>query len=41
VSPNQIGHSADDKDDEENQTHLKQAFWNATLIFTARSAATS
>ena len=24
VSPNQIGHSADDKDDEENQTHLKQ-----------------
>jgi len=24
VSPNQIGHSADDKDDEENQTRLKQ-----------------
>lgn len=25
MSPNQIGHSADDKDDEENQTHLKQS----------------
>jgi hypothetical protein len=25
VSPNQIRHSADDKDDEENQTHLKQS----------------
>jgi hypothetical protein len=25
VSPNQMGHSADDKDDEENQTHLKQS----------------
>ncbi len=25
VSPNQIGHSADDKDDEANQTHLQQS----------------
>jgi hypothetical protein len=25
VSPNQMGHSADDKDDEENQTHFKQS----------------
>jgi hypothetical protein len=25
VSPNQIGHSADDKDDEANQTHPKQS----------------
>jgi hypothetical protein len=25
VSPNQIGHSADDKDDEGNQTHLKRS----------------
>jgi hypothetical protein len=25
VSPNQIGHSADDEDDEANQTHLKQS----------------
>jgi hypothetical protein len=25
VSPNQIGHSADDKDNEENKTHVKQS----------------
>jgi cytochrome c553 len=25
VSPNQIGHCVDDKDDEANQTHLKQS----------------
>jgi hypothetical protein len=41
VSPNQIRHSTDDEDDEENQTHLKQAPWNATLFPTARGAATS
>jgi hypothetical protein len=42
VSPNQIEHAADDKDDDRESDPLSSgAFWNATLIVTARSAATS